>query len=150
MNRDEYIYYSFMKKATEDSYISYDESGLILILEDRIGLSDDRMDTIMGMIEEDVEPDLSQEEMGRIKDDRSNHIFELSIYKDILKEAVKDENIRKDEFELLETLRRIIGVSEKERRNIYNEIKEEIREEMEEELHPTFLDRVKAFTGLGD
>ena len=148
MNREEYIYYSFMKKATEDGYISLDESGLILILEDRLGLSDDSMDDVMALVEEGGEPDMTPEELDAIINDRSNHIYEVDTYKEILKEAVIDENIKKDEFELLETLRTISSVEQEERMKVYEQVKEEIREGMEQELKPNIRNRIRTFMGL--
>ena len=63
MDRKEYIYYSFMKRVVSDGFISLDESALIMILEERLGLSDDAMDDIMGMIEEGEEPDPKELDM---------------------------------------------------------------------------------------
>ena len=137
-----------MKKATEDGYISLDESGLILILEDRLGLSDDSMDDVMALVEEGGEPDMTPEELDAIKNDRSNHIYEVDTYKEILKEAVIDENIKKDEFDLLETLRTISSVEQEERMKIYEQVKEEIREGMEQELKPNIRNRIRTFMGL--
>ncbi len=148
MDREEYIYYSFMKKATEDGYISLDESGLILILEDRLGLSDDSMDDVMALVEEGGEPDMTPEELDAIKNDRSNHIYEVDTYKEVLKEAVTDENIKKDEFDLLETLRTISSVEQEERMKVYEQVKEEIREGMEQELKPNIRNRIRTFMGL--
>ncbi len=137
-----------MKKATEDGYISLDESGLILILEDRLGLSDDSMDDVMALVEEGGEPDMTPEELDAIKNDRSNHIYEVDTYKEILKEAVIDENIKKDEFDLLETLRTISSVEQEERMKVYEQVKEEIREGMEQELKPNIRNRIRTFMGL--
>ncbi len=148
MNREEYIYYCFMKKATEDGYISLDESGLILILEDRLGLSDDSMDNVMTLVEEGGEPDLTPEELDTIKNDMSNHIYEVVTYKEVLKEAVTDESIKKDEFDLLETLRTISSVEQEERMKIYEQVKEEIRHDMEQDLKPNIVDRIKTLMGL--
>ena len=148
MNREEYIYYSFMMKATEDGYISLDESGLILILEDRLGLSDDSMDDVMALVEEGGEPDMTPEELDAIINDRSNHIYEVDTYKEILKEAVIDENIKKDEFDLLETLRTISSVEQEERMKVYEQVKEEIRDGMEQELKPNIRNRIRTFMGL--
>ena len=148
MNREEYIYYCFMKKTTEDGYISLDESGLILILEDRLGLSDDSMDNVMTLVEEGGEPDLTPEELDTIKNDMSNHIYEVVTYKEVLKEAVTDESIKKDEFDLLETLRTISSVEQEERMKIYEQVKEEIRHDMEQDLKPNIVDRIKTLMGL--
>ncbi len=148
MNREEYIYYSFMKKATEDGYISLDESGLILILEDRLGLSDDSMDDVMALVEEGGEPGLTPEELDAIKKDMSNHTYEVETYKEVLKEAVIDENIKRDEFDLLETLRMISSVEQEERMKVYGQVKEEIRQGMEQDLEPNMMNRIKIFMGL--
>ncbi|MEA3559802.1 MAG: hypothetical protein U9R75_11165 [Candidatus Thermoplasmatota archaeon] len=123
MDREEYIYYQFMKKVTEDEYISLDESGLILILEDRLGLSDDRMDEIMEWVEKRKKPPLSEEGMEELKNDTSNHLYELKVYERILEESLKDEKIEKDEKNLLFMLTEIMNVSEEERGTIYNRIK---------------------------
>jgi hypothetical protein len=123
MNREEYIYYTFMKKVTEDEYISLDESGLILILEDKLGLTDDRMDDIMGWIEEGETSHISKGELEVLGKDTSNHIYELSIYESILKEALKDEAIEREEKDLILTLTRIMNISEEERTKIYDHIK---------------------------
>ncbi len=148
MKREEYIYFCFMKKATEDGYISLDESGLILILEDRLGLSDDSMDDVMALVEEGGEPDLTPEELDAIKNDMSNHIYEVVTYKEVLKEAVIDENIKRDEFDLLETLRTISSVEQEERMKVYEQVKEEIRHDMEQDLKPNIKDRIKIFMGF--
>ncbi|MFO8050958.1 MAG: hypothetical protein R6V01_04585 [Thermoplasmatota archaeon] len=124
MNREEYIYYQFMKKVTEDEFISLDESGLILILEERLGLSDDKMDEIMGWIQEGKEPPLDENEMEALKRDTSNHIYELKVYEDILEEALTDERIEKEEKDLILMLTDIMNVSEEERTEIYDRIKE--------------------------
>lgn len=124
MNREDYIYYQFMKKVTEDEYISLDESGLILILEDRLGLSDDRMDEIMGWIQDERGPQVDREEMERLKNDTSNHEYELRIYELILGEALKDVKIERDEKDLLMMLTEIMNVTEEERQEIYDRIKE--------------------------
>ncbi|MGA1793280.1 MAG: hypothetical protein ACMUHM_04965 [Thermoplasmatota archaeon] len=122
MNREEYIYYAFMKKVTKDGYISLDESGLILILEDKLGLSDDKMDEIMGWIEDEEVP-ISEDEMEAISEDDSNHLYELTIYESILKEALKDVSIEREEKDLLMALTSIMNVSEEERSKIYDHIK---------------------------
>ncbi|MFW3145369.1 MAG: hypothetical protein ACMUIE_00980 [Thermoplasmatota archaeon] len=124
MNREDYIYYQFMKKVTEDEFISLDESGLILILEDRLGLSDDRMDEIMGWIEEEKEPPVGKEKLDRLKNDTSNHDYELRIYELILAEALRDVKIERDEKDLLMMLTKIMNVTEEERQDIYSRIKE--------------------------
>jgi hypothetical protein len=123
MNREEYIYYTFMKKVTEDGYISLDESGLILILEDKLGLSDDKMDEIMGWIEEGDTSALKGVDMEELANDTSNHIYELSVYESILKEALEDEAIEREEKDLILSLTKIMNVSEEERSNIYDHIK---------------------------
>jgi hypothetical protein len=123
MNREEYIYYSFMKKVTEDGYISLDESGLILILDDKLGLSDDKMDDIMGWIEEEDPADLKDVDLDALAADTSNHLYELSIFESILKEALKDESIEKEEKQLILTLTKMMNISEEERSKIYDNIK---------------------------
>lgn len=123
MNREEYIYYTFMKKVTEDEYISLDESGLILILEDNLGVSDDKMDEIMGWIEEGNTSDLEDVDMEALSNDTSNHIYELSVYESILKEALKDESIEREEKDLILTLTKVMNVTEEERSKIYDHIK---------------------------
>jgi hypothetical protein len=123
MNREEYIYYTFMKKVTEDKYISLDESGLILILEDKLGLSDDKMDEIMGWIEEGNPSELEGVNMEELANDTSNHIYELSVYEAILKEALQDEAIEREEKDLILTLTKIMNVSEEERSKIYDHIR---------------------------
>ncbi|MGA1822747.1 MAG: hypothetical protein ACMUIG_09485 [Thermoplasmatota archaeon] len=148
MKREEYIYYAFMKRATQDKYISLDESGLILILEDNLGLSDDKMDEIMGMIEEGIEPDLTQEEIDEIIDDMSNHPYEVKIYGKILKEAVMDETIGKDEFSLMAVLTDLLKISKHERKEIYDHIKKDIKRESFEEDHPSMIERARSFLGL--
>ncbi|MGA1872761.1 MAG: hypothetical protein ACMUHY_03740 [Thermoplasmatota archaeon] len=122
MKREEYIYYAFMKKVTEDGFISLDESGLILILEDKLGLSDDKMDEIMGWIEDGTIP-VDKDELKVLKDDTSNHLYELSIYESILKEALKDEAIEREEKDLIMSLTSIMNVTEDERSKIYDNIK---------------------------
>ncbi|MGA1820057.1 MAG: hypothetical protein ACMUHU_03510 [Thermoplasmatota archaeon] len=122
MNREEYIYYAFMKKVTKDGFISLDESGLILILEDKLGLSDDKMDEIMGWIEDEEAP-VSGKELDSVADDTSNHLYELNIYESILKEALMDVSIERDEKELLMALTSIMNVTEEERSKIYDHIK---------------------------
>lgn len=126
MNREEYIYYTFMKKVTEDKYISLDESGLILILEDKLGLSDDKMDEIMGWIEEGDGSDLEGIDMEELANDTSNHIYELSVYEAILKEALQDEAIEREEKDLMLTLTKIMNVSEEERSKIYDHIRSKL------------------------
>lgn len=121
MDREEYIYYTFMKKVTEDGYISLDESGLILILEDKLGLSDDRMDEVMGWIEEGSCP-VDDEEIRVLAVDTSNHLHEISIYESILKEALEDEAIHRDEKDLIIALGSIMNISEEERSNIYDRL----------------------------
>jgi hypothetical protein len=123
MNRKEYIYYSFMKKVVEDGFISLDESGLIMILEERLGLSDDTMDDIMGMIEEEEEPDPA--EIGELAGDNSDHMIEKDIYERVLREACEDEDVHEDELDSLEVLAVIMGISDEERRIIYSEVREE-------------------------
>ncbi|MGA1847868.1 MAG: hypothetical protein ACMUHB_00885 [Thermoplasmatota archaeon] len=123
MNRDEYIYYAFMKKVTEDGFISLDESGLILILEDKLGLSDDKMDEIMGMIESDEDSELDQEELETLKNDASNHLYELRVYEAILKEALADEAIEREEKDLIISLTKIMNVTEEERSTVYDRIR---------------------------
>lgn len=126
MNREEHIYYTFMKKVTEDKYISLDESGLILILEDKLGLSDDKMDEIMGWIEEGDPSDLEGVDLEDLANDTSNHIYELSVYEAILKEALQDEAIEREEKDLILTLTKIMNVSEEERSKIYDHIRSKL------------------------
>jgi len=123
MNRDEYIYYAFMKKVTEDSFISLDESGLILILEDKLGLSDDKMDEIMGLIESGDNSSIDRNELEALKNDLSNHLYELRVYEAILSEALADEAIEKEEKELIRSLTDIMNVNEEERSRIYDNIR---------------------------
>ncbi len=130
MDRKEYIYYSFMKRVVSDGFISLDESGLIMILEERLGLSDDAMDEIMGMIEEGEEPDPKELEM--LSQDTSDHDVEKDIYERVLKEACQDEDIHQDELEVLDGLANIMNISEGERRSIYEEVRE----------HPSLFDRM--------
>ena len=126
MNREEYIYYTFMKKVTEDEYISLDESGLILILEDKLGLSDDKMDEIMGWVEEGDSLKFKNVEMEEMAHDTSNHIYELSVYEAILREALQDEAIEREEKDLILTLTKIMNVSEEERSKIYDHIRSRV------------------------
>lgn len=121
MNRKEYIYYAFLKKIVSDGYISLDESSLIMILEERLGLSDDVMDEITGMIQDGVEPDPS--ELDELSNDFSDHLEEVSIYEHVLKEACKDEEVNEDELDALEELAGILGISEEERRKIYENVR---------------------------
>ena len=127
MKREEYIYYAFMKSATKDEFISLDESGLILILEDNLGLSDDTMDEIMGLIEDGAELDVTKEEIDEMMNDTSNHPYELKIYGKILKETVMDETIGKDEFSLMAVLTDLLKISKHERKDIYDHIKKDIK-----------------------
>ena len=121
MDRKEYIYYSFMKKIVADGFISLDESGLIMILEERLGLSDDQMDELMGMIEEKEE--LDEEEMKRLSTDDSDHLMDKDIYERVLKEAHGDKNIHKDELDALSELAKIMNISEEERKTIYENVR---------------------------
>ncbi|HHD16501.1 MAG TPA: hypothetical protein ENK47_07310 [Euryarchaeota archaeon] len=121
MNRKEYIYYAFLKKIVSDGYISLDESSLIMILEERLGLSDDVMDEITGMIQDGVEPDPS--ELDKLSNDLSDHLEEVSIYEHVLKEACRDEEVNEDELDALEELAGILGISEEERRKIYENVR---------------------------
>lgn len=120
MNRKEYIYFRFMKKVVEDDYISLDESGLIMILEERLGLSDDQMDELMGMIQDKEHPD--EEEMKILSSDYSDHMMEKDVYERVLKEASHDEKITDRELEILEELANIMGVTIEERQVIYDRI----------------------------
>ncbi len=115
MKREEYIYYTFMKKVTEDGFISLDESGLVLIMEDKLGISDDVMDEIIGWIESDNTSALDGIDLEALKNDVSNHIYELSIYKAILKEALEDERIEKEETALLVARTDIMNISKEAR-----------------------------------
>lgn len=148
MKREEYIYYAFMKSATKDEFISLDESGLILILEDNLGLSDDTMDEIMGLIEDGAEPDVTKEEIDEMMNDDSNHPYELKIYRKILKETVMDETIGKDEFSLMAVLTDLMKISKHERKEIYDHIKKDIKRETFEEDHPSMIERTRNFLGL--
>jgi hypothetical protein len=130
VDRKEYIYYSFMKRVVSDGFISLDESGLIMILEERLSLSDDTMDEIMGMIEDGEEPDPS--EMKRLSSDLSDHEIEKDIYERVLKEACEDDDIHQDELKSLDDLAGIMGISEQERREIYSDVRG----------HPTLLERM--------
>ena len=58
-----------------------------------------------------------------MKDDTSNHLYELSIYESILKEALKDEAIEREEKDLIMSLTSIMNVTEDERSKIYDNIK---------------------------
>lgn len=122
MNRREYIYYSFMKKVVSDGFISLDESGLIMILEERLGLSDDTMDDITGMIEEGEEPDST--EIQELSKDMSDHDLEKDIYERVLKEALEDEDVHEDELDALDNLAEIMNITQDERREIYEDAKE--------------------------
>lgn len=122
MNRKEYIYYSFMKDIVSDGYISLDESGLIMILEERLGLSDDQMDEIMGMIEDGEEP--SKEDLENLSVDQTEHDIELDIYERVLKEACADEDIHEDELKALDQLANIMDISKEERKRIYDDVQE--------------------------
>jgi hypothetical protein len=130
MDRKEYIYYSFMKKVVSDGFISLDESGLIMILEERLGLSDDAMDEIMGMIEDGEEPD--QQELRKLSDETSDHLVEKDIYERVLREACEDEDIHEGELEALDNLAEIMKITEEERRSIYEEVRE----------HPSLIERM--------
>lgn len=150
MERDEYIYYRFMKDATDDDYISLDESGLILVLEDKLGLSDDKMDEIVGMIQEGKGPNINDEELEEIKNDQSNHIYEKKVYKDVLEEALMDEDIKKDEFSLMNTLSTVMNITREEKEEIYTDVKEDIEREREEEEIPGLVQRAKHLLGMED
>ena len=150
MERDEYIYYRFMKDATDDDYISLDESGLILVLEDKLGLSDDKMDEIVGMIQEGKGPNINDEELEEIKNDQSNHIYEKKVYKDVLEEALMDEDIKKDEFSLMSTLSTVMNITREEKEEIYTDVKEDIEREREEEEIPGLVQRAKHLLGMED
>jgi hypothetical protein len=130
MDRKEYIYYSFMKRVVSDGFISLDESGLIMILEERLGLSDDAMDEIMGMIEEGEEPD--PDEIEALSEDTKDHDIEKDIYERVLKEACEDEDIHEDELDVLDNLADIMKITEEERRSIYEEVRG----------HPSLFDRM--------
>jgi hypothetical protein len=121
MDRKEYIYHSFMKEVVADGFISLDESGLIMILEERLGLSDDQMDEIMGMIEDGEE--LDKKEIEGLSSDMSDHLMELDVYERVLKEACEDEDIHEDELSSLENLAMIMGISEDERKQIYGKVR---------------------------
>ena len=120
MDRKEYTYYKFMKKVVEDDYISLDESGLIMILEERLGLSDDQMDEMMGMIEDKEEADA--EEMKKLAEDDHDHMMEKDVYERVLKEASHDEQITDRELDILDELASIMNVTIEERRAIYDRI----------------------------
>ena len=150
MERDEYIYYRFMKDATDDDYISLDESGLILVLEDKLGLSDDKMDEIVGMIQEGKGPNINDEELEEIKNDQSNHIYEKKVYKDVLEEALMDEDIKKDEFSLMSTLSTVMNITREEKEEIYRDVKDDIEREKEEEEVPGLVQRTRHLLGMED
>ena len=150
MERDEYIYYRFMKDATDDDYISLDESGLILVLEDKLGLSDDKMDEIVGMIQEGKGPNINDEELEEIKNDQSNHIYEKKVYKDVLEEALMDEDIKKDEFTLMNTLSTVMNITREEKEEIYRDVKDDIEREKEEEEVPGLVQRTRHLLGMED
>mgnify|MGYP006284306701 CR=1 FL=1 len=150
MERDEYIYYRFMKDATEDDYISLDESGLILVLEDKLGLSDDQMDGVMELIQEGKKPDLTEEQLEEIENDMSNHIYEKKVYRDVLEEALLDEDIRKDEFSLMKTLSGVMNITPDEKNEIFQEVKSDLEGEKKEEDVPKLLIRAKHLLGMDD
>ena len=147
MNRPEYIYYRTMRKATEDDFISLDESSLILIIEDMLGLSDDTMDDIMGLVEEGRSPDMTEDEIVALDADRSNHLYEVGIYEKVLREALQDEAIDSEELSLLGDLGGIIGITEDERKTIYEKIQSYYKDEDRHKQHPRVRDRLtKLFT----
>jgi hypothetical protein len=144
MDRNDYIYYSVMKKATEDEFISLEESDLIIILEEKLGLTDDRMDVLMEFIYDDKPPFTTNDEERAIREDRSNHPYELELYHAVLHAALLSKEITKEEGELLRTLESLIGVSRDERQALVDEVKDEI----EHHRHHTLDERLSHFFGI--
>jgi uncharacterized tellurite resistance protein B-like protein len=144
MDRKDYIYYSVMKKATQDEFISLEESELIMVLEEKLGLTDDRMDDIMEYIYEGKPIPLTAEEEQAILSDRSNHPFELEMYHEVLHVALADKDIEKEEGEILRTLEAILGVTVEERTDLVARVKDEI----EHHKHHSLDERLSHFFGI--
>ena len=82
--------------------------------------------TRVGWIEEGDPSELENIDMDELANDTSNHIYELSVYEAILKEALQDEAIEREEKDLLMELTKIMNVSEEERSKIYDHIRSKL------------------------
>jgi len=144
MDRNDYIYYSVMKKATEDEFISLEESDLIIVLEEKLGLTDDRMDDVMEFIYDDKPIPLRPDEERAIREDRSNHPYELEIYHEVLHAALINRGVDKVEGEILKVLEDVLGIAKEERNAIVAQVKDEI----EHHRHHSLDERLSHFFGI--
>ncbi|MDG6226165.1 MAG: hypothetical protein QCI82_11730 [Candidatus Thermoplasmatota archaeon] len=144
MDRKEYIYYSVMRKATENDFISLDEGGLIMILEEKLGLDDDRMDDIMEYIYEKRPIPLTEEQEMALREDRSEHAYDMEMYRAVLVQALENERITEAERPILEALEEIFGISEDERKEMISQVKSDI----ESHTHRSLDERLSHFFGI--
>ena len=144
MDRREYVYHAVMKKATENDFISLDEGGLIMILEEKLGLDDDRMDDVMEYIYENRPIPLTPEEERAYREDRSEHDFDKDIYRAVLVQAFENERITEAERPILEVLEELFGITREERKEMISQVKSDI----ESHTHRSLDERLSHFFGI--
>jgi len=144
MDRKEYIYHQVMKEASADEFISLEESSLIMVLEERLGLTDDSMDDVMEFIYENKELPLTEEEEAALARDRSDRPFEMEVYHEVLHEALRSKEITKEEGAILRSLEKVIGVTSEERERLVARV----RREVDKHIHHSIDERLSHFFGI--
>ncbi len=141
LNDKELIYYMMMEQALEDNYLSMDEGNILDIITAKMDIPSDSVKMIIAHFKGKEKIHVDNIDYSLLDNKKLAGKYR-STFKAIVKEALKDEQITRDEFALINALRDIIGISQDERQAIYNEVREELSQE---KTKPGVMDRVQNF-----
>ena len=135
------IYMAVMEKAVEDGYLSLDEGNILDIMIAELDLNQETVDAMIDHFDKVKAFEVTEEDLKTLEDPGIGEKY-ASTFKAIVKEALKDEQITREEFALINTFREITNIAKNDRQRIYNEVRTEL---IEEEVDSAITKRAETF-----
>ncbi len=118
------IYMALMEKAMEDEVLTHEEKRILRIIRENMNIPENEVKLIKDHFGEGDNIDESTLDLSLLEDEDLATKYRNS-FKLIVKEALYDCGISRDEFAMIFVLSAIIKISNEERELIFKEIKDE-------------------------
>lgn len=115
VTRNSYLFYCVLEQALEDEVITFDEHNILEILRVELNLSTKEVEELRQVAEGSRSYPFDQKHIDRWKGQITG---DLTIYQSVLIAALDDENITEDEWAMLNVLKSLLSVSNKDHRLI--------------------------------
>ena len=115
VNRNSYIFYCILEQALEDEVITFDEHNILEILRAELSVSKADGDELREVAKGTLAYPFDQKHIDRWKGSVPG---DKTVYQTVLIAALDDENISEDEWAMLNVLKSLLKISNKDHRLI--------------------------------